>query len=314
MNNGQTRASMILMAAAAAIMVLAGGAMSSGQCGTTPPPAVASADVPVAATGDYSAVLSQGRRTGITFGDLPGFTRSVYKRDHALITPESRVWAAQPGWKNSLTTHLITPAGHHVGANFAMLLADMKAGGEAGRPAPGAERFALVLEGALTMTQSDGRKIELKQNDFIYLPPNDTSSLTSSAGAGLVIYERLYALSGKPILSHGNVEASPLLPSAGEVFDLRKLLPQTADHDFNVHVMDFKPGEFLYVKEVHYNQHGLLLVEGQGIYRLADSWYPVQAGDAIWMAPFVPQWYAALGTKSSRYILYKDTTMDPLVG
>lgn len=41
--------------------------------------------------------------------------------------------------------------------------------------------------------------------------------------------------------------------------------------------------------------------------------YPVQAGDAIWMAPYVVQWYAALGQKSSRYILYKDTTLDPLV-
>lgn len=25
-------------------------------------------------------------------------------------------------------------------------------------------------------------------------------------------------------------------------------------------------------QEVHYNQHGLLLLEGQGIYRLGDSW------------------------------------------
>ena len=41
--------------------------------------------------------------------------------------------------------------------------------------------------------------------------------------------------------------------------------------------------------------------------------YPVQAGDAIWMAPYVIQWYGALGTATSRYILYKDTTEDPLV-
>ena len=39
----------------------------------------------------------------------------------------------------------------------------------------------------------------------------------------------------------------------------------------------------------------------------------MQAGDAIWMAPFVPQWYGALGAGSSRYILYKDTTVDPLL-
>lgn len=47
---------------------------------------------------------------------------------------------------------------------------------------------------------------------------------------------------------HGHAEESPLLPAAGEVFELRKLLPQTAEYDFNVHVMDFKPGEYLYVK------------------------------------------------------------------
>lgn len=41
--------------------------------------------------------------------------------------------------------------------------------------------------------------------------------------------------------------------------------------------------------------------------------YPVQAGDAIWMAPYVVQWFAALGQKSSRYILYKDTTLDPSI-
>lgn len=30
--------------------------------------------------------------------DLPGFTRSVYKRDHALITPESHVFSPLPDW------------------------------------------------------------------------------------------------------------------------------------------------------------------------------------------------------------------------
>ena len=42
---------------------------------------------------------------------------------------------------------------------------------------------------------------------------------------------------GKPRFLHGATQAQPVLPVAGEVFALRKLLPQTADYDFNVHVM-----------------------------------------------------------------------------
>jgi (S)-ureidoglycine aminohydrolase len=30
--------------------------------------------------------------------DLPGFTRSVYTADHALITPESHVFSPLPEW------------------------------------------------------------------------------------------------------------------------------------------------------------------------------------------------------------------------
>lgn len=43
--------------------------------------------------------------------------------------------------------------------------------------------------------------------------------------------------------------------------------------------------------------------------------HPVQSGDAIWMAPYVPQWFAALGTGPSdyaRYILYKDLSFSTL--
>ena len=35
------------------------------------------------------------------------------------------------------------------------------------------------------------------------------------------------------------------------------------------------------MKEVHYNQHGLLLLKGKGIYRLGNDWYPVQVGRAL---------------------------------
>ncbi len=53
---------------------------------------------------------------------------------------------------------------------------------------------------------------------------------------------------GRPAFRTGAADEQATLPVAGEVFLLRKLLPQTADYDFNVHVMDFLPGEFLNVK------------------------------------------------------------------
>ena len=34
----------------------------------------------------------------ILFSDLPGFTRSVYKSNHALISPESHVYGPLPDW------------------------------------------------------------------------------------------------------------------------------------------------------------------------------------------------------------------------
>ena len=96
------------------------------------------------------------------------------------------------------------------------------------------------------------------------------------------------------------------------MFALRKLLPDNSTYLFNVHVMDFQPGEHLVVHEVHYNSHGLVILQGQGVYRLGEEWHTVQAGDAIWMAPYVPQWYGALGRTATRYVIYKDT-QDPLI-
>lgn len=212
------------------------------------------------------------------------------------------------------------------------------------------------------------KNITVGADGWAYFPPGWEGRVTSARGASLVAFERIFAKAdADPKFLTGRTGDSPLLPTAPEAFRLRKLLPQTGDYDFNVHVMDFSPGEFLEVKEVHYNQHGMIILQasrfvfvvlvllflsfpasrerqradrrppprppnfllilqfaclsetfqhppqGQGIYRLGDRWIPVQAGDVVWMAPFVPQWYAALGKENTRYLLYKDVGLDPLV-
>lgn len=99
-------------------------------------------------------------------------------------------------------------------------------------------------------------------DEWAYFPPGWDGDITSSKGASLVAFERIFAKAdADPVFLHGRTDDSPLLPTAPEVFRLRKLLPQTGDYDFNVHVMDFSPGEFLEVKEVHYNQHGMIILQ-----------------------------------------------------
>ncbi|XP_047152853.1 (S)-ureidoglycine aminohydrolase [Vigna umbellata] len=243
--------------------------------------------------------------------DLPGFTRSVYKNSHALISPESHVYGPLPDWSDTTGAYLISP---EMGSHFLMYLAKLKDNSRSGLPLPGVERFIFVLQGTVTVTNATGVSQLLKVDSYAYFPPNFEHSIESDALGTIVVFERRYS----PLANHipeplvGSTDKHPLLETPGEIFELRKLIPTTLAYDFNIHIMDFQPGEFLNVKEVHYNQHGLLLLEGQGIYRLGDSWYPVQAGDVIWMAPFIPQWYAALGKTRTRYLIYKDANRSPL--
>jgi len=263
--------------------------------------------------------------TKLAFASLPGFTRSTVQRTYALITPESHVYQRNPLVDDGSTAHLISPA---MGANFAMYYVRLGSQGRLSSPKDvGIERFVICLDGRVRVKASAGAGAEetdsvVEVGGFSYMPANasyviqnDMKHKNDIDKTVLLVFERENKILGVNAgYRFGEIDEQPILPSSPEVFTLRKLMPDTPEYDFNIHVMDFRPGEHLQVKEVHYNQHGLLMVSGGGVYRLGDDWYPVTAGDVIWMAPFVPQWYGALGGETTRYILYKDTTVDPVLG
>ena len=87
---------------------------------------------------------------------------------------------------------------------------------------------------------------------------------------------------------------------------LQVLLPDEPEFDLALNVFTYAPGATLPFVETHVMEHGLLMLSGQGIYRLEDSWYPVATGDAIWMAPFCPQWFVAMGKTPASYVYYKN--------
>ena len=58
-----------------------------------------------------------------------------------------------------------------------------------------------------------------------------------------------------------------------------------------VNIFTYDAGGHLPFVETHIMEHGLIYLQGQGVYRLDQDWYPIKKGDSIWMALIAPMVY-----------------------
>jgi (S)-ureidoglycine aminohydrolase len=144
----------------------------------------------------------------------------------------------------------------------------------------------------------------------MYCPTGAVVSFETNTKARVAVIEKPYdALAGIAPPSQLSGQETAVLgePLDGNsALEVRRLLPGNASFDFAVNTMSYHPGASLSMVEMHVMEHGLLMLAGGGIYRLGDRWYPVAAGDFIWMAPYCPQWFAAVGDQPAKYLIYKD--------
>ena len=239
-----------------------------------------------------------------------GQTRSSHQRNHLLLTADTFVRTPLPGMKQCTAIVHIGPA---LGAAFTEYTAEFERGGNLG--APSGQRFIYVIEGALNV--AFGRKSrELGPRGFAYFPEGFPHRVRATAASRVAVIEKPYrelksVKSPGAIVSHEDeVSGHPL----GDDPDLevKCLLPDEIAFDFAVNTMLYQPGAALSMVEMHIMEHGLIMLEGGGIYRLGDSWYPVTAGDFIWMGPWCPQWFGAIGKLPAKYLIYKDWNRHPL--
>jgi len=234
-----------------------------------------------------------------------GHTRSAHRPDHLLLTPDTFVRAPLPGMVDATAIVHVSPA---VGAQFTQYTAEFEPGGSLGPT--DAQRFIYVLEGDLA---AGGH---LGPGDYVYIPagmPLPVHAETSSRAA--VIEKPFQPLDGTaaPQILRGEESAIASKPLTDDPdLQVRLLLPEGPCFDFAVNTMTYQPGSALPMVEMHVMEHGLLMLAGGGIYRLGDDWYPVTEGDFIWMAPYCPQWFAALGKTPAKYLIYKDFNRHPL--
>ena len=171
-----------------------------------------------------------------------------------------------------------------------------------------AEWFFFVVDGVGHVQ----RRRALAKGGFAYLPPG--SSVRDCAARRRTRALLVFAKTYEPLAGHDAPAAftghedevrrdavSRRSARAAESAD-----PRHAAADMAVNVFTYDPGATLPFVETHVMEHGMLFLAGGGVYRLDADWHPVTAGDAIWIAPYCPQWFIAAGPGPARYIYYKD--------
>jgi (S)-ureidoglycine aminohydrolase len=235
-----------------------------------------------------------------------GQTRSAHRADHILQTPDTFVRAPLSGMQNATAIVHTSPA---VGARFTQYTAEFEAGGSLG-PAL-AQRFLYVLAGELKI---DG--VVLSAGGYAYFPAEQAVSVSAKSAARAAIIEKIYqplpGVSAPTCFTGRESDITSTALMGDDALQVRALMPDDPSYDFAVNTMTYLPGATLPMVEIHFMEHGLLMLAGGGIYRLGDCWYPVTEGDFIWMAPYCPQWFGALGKTPAKYLIYKDWNRGPL--
>ncbi|MCK5932971.1 MAG: (S)-ureidoglycine aminohydrolase [Fulvimarina manganoxydans] len=251
-------------------------------------------------------------------GRLPpgayGHNRGVVKRNYAIMPPEGIMDSYLPTLEKTIVRFQAAPA---LGARFAQAVLEISPGGGTIKPvSDDLERFFYVLGGTASLTVG-GRTETLQPEGYAFLPPRTAYALRNETGDPIRVLEfkKPYQMvddfsAPEPIVSHRSaVEKVNHNGTEGRTWE--HLLPygdMRFDIEFNI--LSFAPGAYFPDVETHVNEHGLVMLEGQGMYLLGEDWHEVWQDDFIWMGPYCPQLFYPTGWGPSAYLLYKDVNRD----
>jgi (S)-ureidoglycine aminohydrolase len=231
-----------------------------------------------------------------------------------LVTPDNHYVSRLAVLQRASVVKLVTP--RLPPARFGQYLVQMSPrGGTEGQLPAGEEHFLLVLDGQLTV--SSGRELaHLEAGGFAYLPPDETVSFlagrTGPGALGLWLkrpYEPAAGLA-PPGLVTGHRDDAPFAATATEGVHRRELLPvDDPARDFAMSLLRFDPGCGLPQVEIHDEEHGLWMTDGDGTCHLDGEDVHVERNDFVYTAPYCPQSFLA-GAEGAEYLLYKDTWRD----
>jgi (S)-ureidoglycine aminohydrolase len=244
--------------------------------------------------------------------EISALTRTVVKKTHALITPDGFVSSYVPGWINCTVNVLIN---EQMGANLCQILITLNKDGKITGVTNESQVFFYVISGSCKVN-IEGDKADLKTGQFVYVPLQKKYSFKNSSSETKIltfhkVYEELHGYDMPDTIIGDTAKIKSDKYFDDPALRLQTLLPDVPSFDMAVNIFSYDPGGHLPFVETHIMEHGLMYLQGQGIYMLDDEWYPVKKGDSIWMAPYCRQWFTAMGKEPAVYIYYKNVNRFP---
>ena len=197
---------------------------------------------------------------------------------------------------------------------FSQCVVEVASGGGSDRPDDdgGAGAVLFVVDGSPTL-RLGGDDHALRPGSYVYLPPGASWSLRNETGATATFhwirkaYQRVEGIDvPEAFVTHEDDVAAEAMPGTQAWATQRFVDPLDMRHDMHVNIVTFQPGGSIPFPETHVMEHGLCVLEGEGVYLLRQDWVEVQAGDVLWLRAFCPQACYAGGPGPFRYLLYKD--------
>jgi (S)-ureidoglycine aminohydrolase len=244
-----------------------------------------------------------------------GHNRGVVRPNYAFMPPEGVLVSRLPHFERTIVRILAAPV---LGARFAQYVLEIEPGGGTrdSFAEDGVQHFYYVLSGEVAIAVDGAPAVVSGPGSFAYIPAGTTFSLRAGeAGPAQVLglrkrYEPIGGPLPEPILSHR--DAVPMTNHTGkEGRGFQFLLPHSdMRFDFEMNLMWFKPGVCFPAVETHVMEHGLYMLEGQGLYLLGSDWHEIWARDFIWMGGYCPQQFYPTGHDDACYLLYKNVNRD----
>jgi (S)-ureidoglycine aminohydrolase len=237
--------------------------------------------------------------------------RAAVTSQYAVMPPDGILPSRLPRFEGTSVRIQTAP---DMGARFTQMLLEIEpGGGTSAERNDGLQSFLYLLSGMVEVT-IDGTAHGLQPHGYAYVPAGQSFGVRGGDSESRLIwirkpYEVIDVPAPQAIVSHRDQVTKERPHTEGRYWQYL-LPPDDIAFDMHVNILGFQPGVYFPYVETHIMEHGLYMLEGQGLYLLGGDWHETQADDFIWMGPYCPQHFYCTGWGEAAYLLYKNVNRD----